>query len=66
MEYLWIAILTVVLLVWCAFAVYDIIRCTHSIFLSFRDISLSTLIFLAVVAMLFAFSLLYYLCRGGE
>lgn len=64
-EYLWIAILIVVLLVWGVFAIKDIYTCTHSILLRFRDIKLSTIIFLGVVAMLFAFSLVCFIALRG-
>ena len=65
MEYLWVVILTVALLFWAALSVYDIIRCTNSLFLRFRDISISTRIFLGVITLLFAFSLVYFIVLRG-
>lgn len=65
MEYLWIAILIVAFSVWGVFAIKDIYKCTHSIILEFRDINLSTVIFLGVIALLFAFSLVYFIALRG-
>ena len=65
MEYLWIAILIVAFSVWGIFAIKDLYKCTHSVILSFKNINLSTILFLAAVTMLFAYSLAYFILLRG-
>lgn len=65
MECLWFIILIVAFLVWCAFSIYDIIQCTNSLFFTFKDINLSTKLFLGAVALLFAVSLVWFIASRG-
>ena len=65
MQYLWIVILIVAFSVWGVFAIKDIYKCTHSLILEFKDIDLSTKLFLGAVALLFAVSLVWFIALRG-